>query len=372
MRICHVITGLPVGGAQTVLHQLIQHQIAKGWTVAVCSLTEIGEVGERLQQLGVAVHALGMSRHWPNPVDLLRLRNWLKAQRPDIAQTWLYHGDLLGGVAARLAGVPNVFWNLRQTDLHPQGSRRSTILVAKLCAALSRRIPDKIVCCAEAARTLHAQIGYDATRMVVIGNGVDTSIFQPNSASAKAVRTELGVSADAKVVGLVARYHPQKDHKSFIEAAGRVQSRIPDAVFVMCGEDVTSDNDELAAMIKHMPRPDQVRLLGIRADLPALYSAFDMCVSSSAFGEGFSNIIIEAMACETPCAVTNVGDSWTIVGDTGWQVPRRDPPALAEAMFDALLAPGDLARRGAAARERVIKHYTPDSVFAAYDTLYSH
>lgn len=372
MKIVHIITGLPVGGAQTVLFQLVRHQLAKGWQVHVCSLTEAGEMGARIQDLGVDVMALNMSRSLPSPFATARLRGWLKRLQPDVVQTWLYHGDLFGGIAARLAGLRNIFWNLRQTDLDPAGSRRTTILTAKLCARLSRIIPRRIVCCAEEARRLHAEIGYDEGRMLVIGNGIDTERFKPEPSAGAAFRAEIGVSAETPLVGLVARFHPQKDHASFLSAAAQAQRARPDTVFIMCGEDVTPENTALAAMTAKLDNPAQVKCLGIRRDLAGLYSALDIAVSSSSFGEGFSNVIIEAMACGTPCVVTDVGDSHAIVGQSGWPVPRRDPDALAKALIRALsLAPAERAGFARAARQRVLDHYQWNDVFAAYDRLYA-
>jgi len=371
MRICHVITGLPVGGAQTVLYQQVRHQISLGWTVAVCSLTETGEMGERIRALGIEVISLNLNRRWPDPTAIFVLRRWFKRLSPDVAQTWLYHGDLFGGIAARLAGVPRVFWNIRQTDLDPAGSRRSTILTARICAMLSRWVPEKIICCATAAKELHAHIGYDDKRMVVIGNGVDPERFRPDSAAAEKFRAEIHVAPDTRLVGLVARHHPQKDHTSFLDAARAIQDSMPDIVFVMCGENIVKENQELSEKVACLPRPQNVVMLGIRSDLPSIYNALDLCVSSSSFGEGFSNIIIEAMACGTPCVVTDVGDSHGIVGETGWRIAARNPKALGDAILDALnLSQQELQARGSAARERVLSHFTEERVCAAYDDLY--
>ena len=371
LRLIHVITGLPVGGAQTVLVNQVRHQRQRGWDVAVCSLTEVGEIGERLREDGVDVLGLGMNRSLPSPLSLWRLRQWLKAKRPDAVQTWLYHGDLIGGLAARWAGVPRVFWNLRQTDLDPAGSRRSTIMVSKLCAWLSRRVPDRIVCCAEAARSLHAGLGYDETRMLVIGNGIDSGRIKPDDEGAARVREELGLSPDVPLVGLVARFHPQKDHAGFLAAVAELQRRLPETHALMCGEDVVPQNATLADWIARLPAPDRVHCLGIRRDLTAIYSALDVAVSSSSFGEGFSNVIIEAMACATPCVVTDVGDSALIVGETGWTVPPRDSAALADTVSLALAMPAEArAARGREARQRVLESFRLDDVHAAYDALY--
>jgi glycosyltransferase involved in cell wall biosynthesis len=232
-------------------------------------------------------------------------------------------------------------------------------------------VPDRIVCCAEAARRLHAGLGYDEGRMLVIGNGIDAERFRPDAEGAVRVRRELGLDAGVTLIGLVARFHPQKDHAGFLAAVDSVQRRHPEAAVLLCGEEVTPDNPALAGPISRLPAPQRVHCLGIRRDLTAVYSALDLAISSSSFGEGFSNVIIEAMACATPCVVTDVGDSAAIVGETGWTVPPRDPSALAEAICAALaLDPEERRQRGLAARQRVLDEFRLEDVHAAYDRLY--
>jgi len=369
-RIVHVITALPVGGAQTVLRQLVARQRELGCAMSVVSLADLGEVGARIRAEGTEVRALGMRPAMPDPLALARLVGWLRQLRPDAVQTWLYHGDLLGGLAARLAGVPRLYWNLRQSDLDPAGSRWLTMQVVRACARLSRRLPDLIVCCSEASREVHAAAGYDAARMRVIDNGVDIARYRPDPAAPVAVRAELGLAPGTPLVGLVARYHPQKDHAGFLAAAGAVARARPEVRFLLCGEAVDAGNAELAGLVARHGLQGQVHLLGIRGDVPRIDAALDLAVLSSSFGEGFPNVAVEAMAAGVPCVVTDVGDAARIVGETGWVVPRRDPAALGAAMLAALADPAERLRRGAAARERALARFDLTRMLAAYGRLY--
>ena len=370
--VVHIVTGLPVGGAQTVIYELARAQDRIGIRMVVISLGELGEVGERLRDLGVEVRALGLDPARPNPLLLLRLSAWLRRIEPDIVQTWLYHGDLVGGIAAYLAGVRRIFWNIRQTDLDPAHSKRHTIWTARLCARLSRRLPVRIVCCSEASRTVHAALGYEDRRMLVIGNGVDTERFRPDESARTSLIRELGVPNDAFLVGLVARFHPQKDHETFLAASARAAKQQQRLHFVLCGQNVSPENSELKALAADPALRGRVHLLGIQTDIPRLNAAFDVAVSSSAFGEGFSNAVIEAMACGTPCIVTDVGDSHVIVGDTGWRISTRDTKALSGAMVDAAsLTRGLLTGKGHLARARIAEHYSFDAVARAYRELYT-
>ncbi len=369
IRITHIITALPRGGAQTVLQQLLRRGDPRRVQMDVVSLADIGAVGERLIADGFRVRALGMRRGSPNPMALWRLAGWLRQGRPDLVQTWLYHGDLVGGLAARLAGIP-VLWNLRQTDLDPAHTGAGTLWTMRACARLSHRIPRRIVSCSEATARIHVALGYDRDRLLVIPNGVDLERFHPAAEARQEVRAALGLDANVPLVGLFARFHPQKDHASFLAAIRTVANACPEAHYLLCGEGIDGGNAVLGEWVRASGVPGRIHLLGIRDDVPHLAAALDLAVSSSSFGEGFSNVLVEAMACGTACVTTDVGDSGRIVGKTGWVVPARQPAALGQAIVDALADRPGLAARGREARARVEAEYSISAMVERYQNLY--
>ncbi len=341
--VTHVITDLSTGGAEIMLLKLISHLDRQRFATRVISLTTSGPIGDRLEGLGVPVQALGMRPGSPDPVAVFRLAGWLRATPPALVQTWMYHADLVGGIASRLAGRAPVIWGIRNSNLDVLRSRRSTRWTVKLCAWLSRWVPRQIVSCSETARRIHVELGYTADKMVVIPNGFNLDLFCPDGSARASVRQELGISAGAKLVGLVGRFDPQKDHYSFVQAAADIQARLPEAHFLLCGDGITWENPALAGWIDAQGLREHFHLLGRREDIPRLSAALDVACSSSAYGEAFSNVLGEAMACGVPCAVTDVGDSAYIVGDTGKVVAPNDPHALAGAVVELL----ELSRRPA-------------------------
>lgn len=370
IRVVHVITGLGVGGAEGMLVKLLRAQRGRGLCHQVVSLLAPGPLAGAVAGLGVPVHSLGMRRGRGTPFDLLRLAALLRRLRPDVVQTWMYHADLAGGLAARLAGGPPVAWNLRHSNLDPALNGRGTLRAVRACAALSGRLPAAIVCGSEAARGAHLQAGYAAAGMVVIANGFDLDAFRPDAEARRAVRAELGLCGGEAVVGIVGRFHEQKDHGTFVRAAGRVAERHPGACFVLCGEGVDAGNRQLAEWIARTGHAGRFLLLGVRDDPARVMAAFDVAVSSSA-GEGFPNAVGEAMACGVPCVVTDVGDSALLVGDTGVVVPPGDPDALAAGMLELLEMPA--AARGALgcrARQRVQERYSVGLAADRYESLY--
>lgn len=336
----------------------------------VLSLTDVGVVGESIRALGIPVRSLGMSRGVPNPLFVPRLALRLQEAHPDLVQTWMYHADLVGGLSAKLAGNVPVVWNIHHTNLDPPHTKRTTLWTARACALLSDRLPRLIVCVAEVSKQAHEALGYDAKKMVVIPNGFDLSKLRPDPEARRAIREELNIPDDAPIVGLVARFHPDKDHRNFVRAAAVLHAQRPDVCFLMCGEGVTPENRELTRWIKAAGIGERCYLLGRRDDMPRINAALDVVTSSSS-SEGFPNVIGEAMSCGVPCVVTDVGDSADIVGDTGVVVPPGDPRALAEGWTELLgMGAGERRMLGERARSRIEDRYSLESVVAAYAALY--
>jgi glycosyltransferase involved in cell wall biosynthesis len=282
----------------------------------------------------------------------------------------MYHADLIGGIAARLAGGIPVAWGLRQSDLSREGNKRLTILIAKMCARLSRWLPDSIICCSEASRKAHTALGYAAEKMVVIPNGYDLGMFRPDSAAREAIRKELQLSNETPVVGLVARFDPQKDHCNFVRAASLLHQDMPDVQFVLCGHGVDWENTQLTTWIEEAGIRSRFHLLGSRNDIPKLTAAFDIACLAS-FSEGFPNVVSEAMSCGVPCVVTDVGDAALIVGQTGIVVPPKNPDALATALRKMVdLGPEGRSHLGMAARQRIIEQFNLPQIVARYETLF--
>ena len=370
MKVMHIITGLSTGGAEMMLFKLLAQTDLKKYESEVVSLTNFGPVGERISQLGVRVRALNMRRGVLNPVAAARLYSWLRKSAPDVVQTWMYHADLMGGLMAKIAGVRSIAWGIHHSTLDPKLSKRSTILTAKMCAKGSKTIPNRIVCCSESSRTVHSDLGYDSSKMVVIPNGFDLSDFKPDPAMRDSLRQELAIPLDAAIVGLVGRFNPQKDHQGFIQAASLLSRKLPNVHFVLCGDDIVWENEALSAWIQAVGIASKCHLLGRRHDIARLFAAFDVFCSAS-YSEAFPNVIGEAMACGVPCVVTDVGDCAAMVGNTGKVVAPSDSAALAKALADVLqLTADERAALGVQARNRVDGNYSLSMVVSRYERLY--
>jgi glycosyltransferase involved in cell wall biosynthesis len=370
VRVLHIIVGLEIGGAERNLARLVAGTGEAGrFRHEVVSLTSVGTIGADLLRSGIPVDALGMKRAIDVPAAFFRLRSLIGNRRPDIVQTWMYHADLIGGLAARSAGVRKVVWGVRSTAMMP-GTSRSTRLLRRILAVLSSRLPAAIVCAAEASRRAHAAAGYDDSKMVVIANGVDVDAPTASHASRLQLRQECGWEGNVLVVGCVGRFNPYKDYRTFVSAAGMVCRDDPRSRFVLIGRGLDSGNEDLIGWIRATGHPDRFSLLGERRDVPSLLAGLDVfCLSSRS--EGFPNVVAEAMAARVPCVVTDAGDAALIVGDTGTAVPICDPAALARALEECLaLDESARAALGDRARGQVTSRFSLASSHARFVALY--
>jgi len=370
-RVAQVITGLERGGAELMLLRLLGALDRGRFAPEVLSLRPPGVIGARIEQLGIPVHSAEITGALPGPAGLRRCIRALSAMRPDLVHTWMYHADLLGGLVGRLWCRVPVIWALHNSTLDPRQVARTTRAVVRLNGLLSRVLPARIVSCSHTAAAVHRALGFPPRRMIVIPNGFDTASYQPDAAARAAVRAELGLPAQARLLGTFARFHPQKDHRTLCRAAGLAAAAGADLHVLLAGADMDPDNATLAGWIRESGVPERFHLLGERDDMPRLTAALDLAVMSSSFGEAFPLVVGEAMSCAVPCVVTDVGDAALMVGDTGRVVPPGDPRALAGAISALLgLSPGERAGLGAAARSRIERDYALPAVAARYEALY--
>jgi glycosyltransferase involved in cell wall biosynthesis len=368
--IAHVTVGLGRGGAESVLRRLMEsHQESKfGHRQMVISLTGLGANGAALLARGVEVHALEMRGILSALSGLVRLVKLFKAARPDVVQTWMVHADILGGLAARAAGVPRVIWGVRTTDYSVE-SRRTRAL-RWMGARLSSCVPDKIVCAANASLVASREAGYRADKLMVIANGFDVDRLNAWVGTGASVRQSVGLGPHHLVVGCMGRFNPAKDHASFAAAASRVAPHRPDVRFLMVGLGLNAGNQELMATLESTGHADRFILLDERPDAASCLDAMDVFVLSSRT-EGFPNALGEAMAMGLPCVSTDVGDAAALLGGTGELVPARDPVRLADAIDRMLeLSRAERAELGQLSKARVASEYSIDATATRFALLY--
>jgi glycosyltransferase involved in cell wall biosynthesis len=358
LRILHVITGLDVGGAESMLSALARSAPEYGLEHRVVSLKSNGFHAATLRAAGVSVTELGLAASRPNPLALWRLARLIARAKPALVQGWLYHGDLaalLGLALSGRRGVTPLAWSLRCSELAQRAYGPGLRLAIGACTTLSH-VPEIVVANSEAGLSAHLARGYRPRRSAVIWNGIDLVRFAPDPAKRAATRRALGIAEGKKVVAHVARLDPMKDHETLLAAL----ARLPDVSCLAIG-----------AGTEALPDLPNLLRLGRREDVPSLLAAADLVISSSAFGEGFSNALAEGMAAGLPCVATDVGDARILVGETGVVVPPRSPERLAAAIA-GLFAEETVVwrRRSEASRRRIAERFSLARATTDFAQLY--
>jgi glycosyltransferase involved in cell wall biosynthesis len=348
----YVTTGLGMGGAETMLLQLASRLHERGHRQRVVSMTGPGTIGRMLQDRGIAVTNLTMQSLTGLASGFMALRQIIARESPVVILGWIYHGYLSALAAQRTCLTrPRLYWGLRATLVTDGRYDRVIAWNARLSG-----LADAIVANSEAGRWEHIARGFRQQRMTVIPNGIDVDRFRPDPEARATLRAGWGIGEDEPVIVHVARADPMKDHVGFLAAV----KAVPQAKAFLVGLGT-----------EQLSLPPNARALGMREDVERLYAAADIVVSSSAYGEGFSNVVAEGMSVGLVPVATDVGDARAILGEVGRIVPPRDP----EAMTRALREFADLPRAareeiGRQARRRIMAEFSIDTAVSRFETLY--
>jgi len=346
------------GGAEAMLVRMVTAKPPLADEITVVSLLPGESHVERLHAAGITVVQLDFGGPVGIAAGLRRLVKLVAAARPQIVQGWMYHGDLAALIAVLFSGrrkSTRLIWGIRCSNMDLRSYGIGLRLAVRVCAALSR-LPDVVTANSAAGLKTHLHLGYRPRRVEVVANGIDVDRFKPDLAARAAVRAELGIAESEFLVAHVARVDPMKDHQTLAAAL----RELPQVKTLLIG-----------AGTETLPHIPNALALGRRDDVERLLAAADIIVSSSAFGEGFSNALAEGMACGLPAVATDVGDARVILGDSGIVVPARNAAALAGAIRMLAQEPAPArAARGARARTHIVENFSMPRVLAQFADLY--
>lgn len=365
MKILHIITGLGDGGAELTLYKICKYDNLNKHIVI--SLKDKGKYFSLLKKLGIEVYSLNMNFFLIHKIFFLIKK--IKILKPNVVQTWLVHADFLGGIAARLAGIKNVIWNVRYSNLEINKSKLSTILTIKMLSRLSYIVPLSIIIVSKRAMKIYEKKGYDKKKLKFIPNGYNLSTLKINKLQKNLFYKKNNLKKKIPLICCVARYDPQKDHLNLLNALSIIRSKNINFFCILVGSNIDQNNIDLVSKIKKLNLSSYVKLLGRIKNIPQLMNGIDLNILSSSYGEGFPNVLAEAMACGTPCITTDVGDAALIVGKTGWVVPTENPFKLSKAIEIALSEIGESKwdKRCIKARLKIKKNFTINKMLKSYN-----
>ena len=316
-------------------------------------------VSERNRELAnnprVTYAPLGVNSSLGTIGATIKLSRMISTERPRVILCWMYHAMIVGTIAQRIAGTNTpVFWNVRQSLDDPKSLSLNTRLALRLGRLLSG-MPSGIIYNSERALELHGKYGFNNRNAIIIPNGFE--IPKDVSIAVKAPR----------IFGIAGRFHPQKDHETFFCAAAIVARANPEARFRAVGNGLTLENPAVTELLSKAGIPaESVDLCGESTDMSTFYRGIDVLILSSRT-EGFPNVVAEAMSYGKPVITTDVGDAATIVSNTGWVVPPRNPASLAAAIESALkIQPKEYADMANRARQRIAMEYDLKAIWQRY------
>lgn len=364
MRILFLSTSMGLGGADQQLLSAAQVLRDRGHEIRIVSLTPLGPMGLQARSLGLATDSLEMRRGVPDPRGLARLVRIVRAWKPDVVHSHMVHANLMARALRLLVPVPVLVSTIHNVyeggPLLMAGYRLTNGLVDHMTiisqAAADRFVGERIV---------------PGRLLTVIANGVDTDRMRNLPPEGRAaLRGGMSVGDQEFVWLAVGRFEVAKDYPNMLRAFADVRAREPRAVLVIVGQG--SLQAEAEALTAELGLREAVRFLGARDDVPAVMSAADGYVMSSAW-EGMPMVLLEAAAAGLPIVATAVGGNGEVVrdGESGFLVPARDSEVLRAGMLRLMALPEEQRRAmGERGREHVRANYGLQRVAERWERVY--
>ena len=361
IRLCHLITELAPAGAERCIYELSTRLDHQSYEVSVIALRG-GAVADWLARAGIDVHVLDVRTRW-DVAAFCRLVKLLRQHRPDILHTHLFHADLVGRPASRLAGVPHLVHSVHVVE----GRFRPWQFAF---ARTGSRRYDRIVAVSQSVAESHSRRCHLPRRLYeVIYNGVDLQAFSFNARARRDLRSKWGLTDEQVLLAFVGRLNEQKGVDTLLSAVGNLGARGKPVNLVIAGDG--PQRHLVEEFIVRGEGGSRARFLGVVQDVPAILSAADVLVMPSRW-EGFGLAAAEAMAVGRPVIAGDVPGLREVVlhEQTGLLIPPQNSASLASAI-ERLLAGADLrARLGHAGRERIAENFSIQKMVAAHDQLY--
>lgn len=367
-KIIHIISGLKSGGAERSLFNVCNSNISDYFKQSVICLGDKAIYGDKLEELGVEVYYLNFKNN-NKLFAFINFKNIIKKISPDIVQGWMTHGNFASVLAYFiLAGRPSLFWNIRQTVYKLKHEYILTRFLFLINILLSR-IPNGIISNANISIKQLIKFGYKNDSFFLIPNGFDTNYWKPDPKLRQIERNKLKFNDNDFVLGYVGRYHPMKNIKLLLESFNKLSQQNSKFKLVIVGQNLNNYNINEKSINDMIPQ-NQILIIDNTEDVKKYYNIFDLLILCSAWGEGFPNVLGEAMSSELCCISTPVGDTPDILEDVGYIVPLDDVDFLIEKVKNCMDNPEELNKLGRKARIKIVNQYSMEKTINSYLNIY--
>ncbi len=329
MKIIHIINSLKKGGAEGNLYRLTKFhkkKYQKGINIIIVTLIDNGFYENDLKKDGIKVFSLGF-RKKNNYIELikkiLKFREFIKREKPDIIQSWMYHSNFLTIFIPRIFSN-NIFWNIRHSVLNFKMSKKTTILVSIFCAIFSRYFPKKIIYCSEKSIEFHQNKHfYNRKKTILIENGFSEKTFFSSNHERLNFRKKRNLKKTDIVLGFAGRYTKEKNIKSLLLGFAKFIKNNKNVHLCMVGKNINIWNEELMSYLNNYNIKEKVHLLNEQKNLLKFYNGIDLLLLVS-HSESFPNVVAESMLCSTPVLSSDAGCAKKIINNTGFIINKND------------------------------------------------
>lgn len=334
-HIVHITTSLGVGGSEDFLFNLIKTSLSNTYKCSVITLKSGGLNESRLKAIGINVYSINMKSGSLTINSIIRFYNLCRKLKPDFLQGWMYHGNffVLLYKLFFLKNIP-ILWNIRASLYNIKNEKINTRIIIYILKFFSKRI-DKIIYNSKISLQQHIKFGFYNKNSLIIPNGFDLNIWQPNVNIKNQIKKKFNIPDKSLIVGFAARHHPMKDFSNFISTMELVLKKNNNIFIIMAGEGIDLKNTQVYKISQKFPL-NKFILLGLVKEMNELMPAFDIFCLSSAWGEGFPNVLGQAMACEVIAVSTDIGDASYIINNKERICKPGSPKSLAKIIISLL------------------------------------
>jgi len=363
LKILYIINSLELGGAEQIFFNILKNKK----NILIITLISEGYFGNKLKKKGFKLINLNMKKNIFIIFKMFKLIQIIKRYNPEIVHTWLYHSNLIGGIASKLSGVKQIFWSIHHEFEY---SNIFMFIEMKILALLSYLIPNKIVYCTYSSKRSHIQNGYKQNLSYIVENGISLEKFKPKKELRINIRKKLKIKKNCFLIGNISRFHPIKDHETLLKSLIIFKKSKISFKCILIGNGLSKCNVNLFNKIKNYNLENNVILYGKSFKVHELLNAFDLNILSSK-SECSPVTLLEAMASGVPSLSTNVGNAKNLIGNSGWIVETENPEALASCISYIANNRYKLAEKSKLGIKRVRSFYTIEKMRLSYRALYT-
>jgi len=333
--ILFLLRSFSIGGAERQLTLLASGLQQSGYSVKVAVFYGGGPLEEKARAMGIQIVDLKRRGRWDLFSFFFRLIGLIRKEHPDILHSYLQVPNIWAAFVKLVLPRTKVVWGIRASNVAVENYGLQVQLTNRAESVLAG-IPDWIICNSKSGMFHAVEMGYPKEKMCVIPNGTDTRHFFRDRKSGLKMREQWGIKANQKLIGMVGRMDPMKDYPNFLQAASLLVRERKDICFVCVGDGPDKLVQEYRELSRSLKLEKFLIWAGRQEDMLSVYNVLDILVLSSAYGEGFSNALGEAMACGVPCVATDVGDAAQLIGSLGEVVRPGDSAELKRGILTLL------------------------------------